>query len=414
VHKKVLVENLELGMYVDKLDRPWLETTFPLKGVMLHTPEDIEAVRKVCKYVYIDPEKGRDVTPPRDQLHFATGKKPATTKRKAPVLRVVDYDAKERVPFQEELPHAKEFHQRARSLIDSLHSDIRAGRSINAEGAKVVVSGMVDSIMRNPDALLWLAELKSVDEYTAIHSLNVCILSLAFGRHMGLAPEDLHELGLAALHDLGKVKVPQEVLQKPDRLTAEEFDVMKQHPVHGLDILQQCEGLSPEVLEVAYSHHERSQGQGYPRGLTLAEMNLFSRMVAIVDFYDALTSDRVYRAGLSSAEVNRLLYEGRGREFDPALVEEFISCLGIFPVGSVVELDSGEVGIVISANPKRRLKPTVMLVLNADKRRYQPLRMANLWQLDVHQVSKEIKRVLEPGTHGIYARDFVNEVASAF
>lgn len=407
--KKVYVGDLQLGMYVEELDRPWLDTPFLLRGLHLNTAEDLKAIRDLCEYVYIDVEKGMDFAPEKNQAQHFSGK--PQREKGITLTREVDYNAEKQAPFEHELTKAAEFHRTARKLIQSIHADIRAGHLIDTASAEKVVSHLVDSIIRNPNALLWLSELKNVDEYTAIHSLNVCILSLAFGRHLGLRPAMLRELGLGALlHDMGKVKVDQEVLRKPGRLTPEEFELMKLHPTYGLEILKQSEGLSSTVLDVAYSHHERSMGQGYPRGIKGMEISPFTRMVSIVDFYDALTSDRVYRKGISSAEVNRTLYEGHGKEFDPDLVREFIGCLGIYPVGSIVELTSGEIGIVTSVNPARRLKPTVLLVLDKGKKRYPVLRMANLWQLDEHGVSREIKHMLKPGSYGVHTADYVKEL----
>jgi HD-GYP domain-containing protein (c-di-GMP phosphodiesterase class II) len=416
--KKVYVGDLQLGMYVEELDRPWLGTPFLLKGLHLNTADDIKAVRDLCEYVFIDVEKGVDVCPDKPRVQQQArekgeDKKPKNAKA-VTLERVVDYNAESLVPFRHELIQAAEFHRTARHLMDSIHADIRAGRLIDTASAEKVVSNMVDSIIRNPNALLWLSELKNVDEYTAIHSLNVCILSLAFGRHLGLSPDTLRELGLGALlHDMGKIKVDQEVLRKPGRLSTAEFELMKLHPQYGLDILKQAKELPSSVLDVAYSHHERAMGQGYPRGIKGMEINPLTRMVSIVDFYDALTSDRVYRKGISSAEVNRSLYEGHGKEFDPDLVREFIGCLGIFPVGSIVELTSGEIAIVTSVNPARRLKPTVLLVLDKDKKPYSVLRMANLWQLDENGVSREILHMLKPGSYGVQTADYVKELLAS-
>ena len=408
--KQISIDELELGMYVDQLDRPWLGTPFPLKGLLINSREDIEAVRALCRYVYINVEKGRDVTP-EPLRHAATPQAAARAHNKMLVRKRIAYDAVAQVPFHDELNQAKEIHHAAQGLISSMHEDIRAGRSIDTAASKQLVHEMVDSIIRNPSALIWLTVLKKVDEYTAIHSINVCILSLAFGRHMTLAPDALRELGLAALlHDMGKIKVPVEILNKPGRLSDDEFEEMKRHPAYGAEILARSEGLSPLVLDVAQSHHERASGQGYPKGLTSRDTSLFARMVAIVDFYDALTSDRVYRLGLSSGDVVKSLYETRGRDFDAELVEQFIRCLGIFPIGSLVEFATGEVGIVTALNPARGLKPLVMLVLDRDKQPLLPPRMANLWQLESHNINYEIKHILPPGSFGVYPPDFVSQV----
>lgn len=394
--KKLTVEDLQLGMYVAKLDRPWLDTPFLLEGLHLKTWEDIESIRKLCRYVYIDIDKGQDFTgaQAKHQAENAlTGKISGAS------------------PIDEELPRATALQQQANNLLDTMRDNIRAGRGIDAEGAKTVVKGMVDSVIRNPGALLWLAQIKDTDEYTATHSINVSILAIAFGQRLGLSPETLHELGLGALlHDLGKIRMPPEILKKPGRLTEQEFAVMKRHPDCGVEILRRAKGLSDAVIDVAHSHHEQANGKGYPRGLKLGQISLFARITQIVDYYDALTSDRVYRPGRPSADATRALYENQENIFDARLTEKFIRFLGIFPIGSLVELDTQEVGIVLSVNPTRSLKPTLLMVLDKSKQKNHPLRITNLWQLDTHNITMKIKRILKPGAYGIQVGDYINTV----
>ncbi len=402
--KKLDVKDLQLGMFVAKLDRPWLETPFLLEGLHLKTQEDIEAIRKICQYIYIDTDKGQDFTD--TQINTAV-----STPNKHQIKNHQTTKTSGTSPIDEELPRATELQHQANNLLDTMRDDIRAGNSINAEGAKTVVKGMVDSIIRNPGALLWLAQIKDTDEYTATHSINVSILAIAFGQHLGLSPDTLHELGLGAmLHDLGKIKIPPEILQKPGRLTEQEFNVIKRHPKYGAEILRHTKGLSDAVIDVAHSHHEQANGEGYPRGLKTGQISLFARITQTVDFYDAVTSNRVYRPGKSSADVTHALYENQGNIFDAELTEKFIRFLGIFPIGSLVELDTQEVGIVLSVNPARSLKPTLLMVLDKSKKKCHPLRITNLWQLDTHDITMNIKRILRPGTHGIQVSDYINAV----
>lgn len=405
--KKLKVEDLQLGMYVAKLDRPWLETPFLLEGLLLKDWEDVEAIRKFSQYVYIDIEKGKDFTGVTRRATRSTKTKPKPNQANRRQTTKVSGAS----PIDAELPHATELRHQANNLLDTIRDNIRAGRAIDAEGAKTVIKGMVDSVIRNPGALLWLAQIKDTDEYTATHSINVSILAIAFGQHLGLSPEILHELGLGALlHDLGKIKMPPEILKKPGRLTKEEFEVMKQHPKYGVEILRHAKGLSDAVIDVAHSHHERANGEGYPQGLMREQISQFARITQIVDFYDAVTSNRVYRPGKSSADVTHVLYENQGNIFDTELTEKFIRFLGVFPIGSLVELDTREVGIVLSVDPARSLKPTLLMVLDKNKHKYNPLRITNLWQLDIHNITLEIKRILKPGAHGIQVGDYTNTV----
>ena len=199
-------------------------------------------------------------------------------------------------------------------------------------------------------------------------------------RHLGLAEGQLLELGLGALlHDIGKLRVPNDVLNKPDRLTAQEFRLIRLHPVHGRNLLGKSDHQAAQaVLDIAYSHHERNDGRGYPRGLKGSDLSLYSRMVAIVDVYDALSSDRVYHHGLGPDETLSKIYEWSQRELDPELVQHFIRCLGRYPVGTLVELSSGEVAVVIETNQQKPERPKVLVVLGSDKKPHKVQRVVDL------------------------------------
>jgi HD-GYP domain-containing protein (c-di-GMP phosphodiesterase class II) len=411
--KKIDVWDLKVGMYVRELDKPWLETPFMLQGLWVTSLEDIEEIKRCCKHVYIDPDKGKDVDSdlalvgqsangPQDESKHVIIAKP-------PVYKV-------NVRFENEIRVAKVIHKQAKDVVQHMYTDIRMGRSINTQAAKATVSTIVDSIVRNPDATIWLTQLKDKDEYTAIHSLNVCILSLAFGRHVGFSREMLNELGLGALlHDLGKIRVPEQVLNKPGKLTSDEFELMRLHPVYGKEILTTTNGLSQSVVDVAYSHHERMNGSGYPHGLNADQISLYGRMVAIVDMYDAITSQRVYHHGIHSMDAMKQLYELRKTDLDQKMVEQFIQCLGIFPVGSIVELVCGAVGIVVSINRERRLKPKILLVLNEGKARIMPPRIIDLAKFDTSKYGAQfdVKCVVRGETYDINVLDYIKPNAKS-
>jgi HD-GYP domain-containing protein (c-di-GMP phosphodiesterase class II) len=408
---RVNVEDLRPGMYVVELDRPWLETPFLFQGFAIESDQDLARLRSCCRFVYVDEARGeaapsrrrptapRRPDPPRREARL-TGLPPVAA---APSPRA----AKVLVPFEEEVHTGRRLHDQTKAHIYQMFRDVRLGRSVDTAGARILVKGMVGSIMRNPNALIWMTQLKNRDEYTALHSLNVCVLSVTFGRHLGLGEEALVELGMGALmHDIGKIKVPLDVLNKPGRLTLEEFDLMKQHPLYGRDILNGSRDLSSTIIDVAYSHHERMSGHGYPLGKTGDAISRYGKMVAIVDVYDAITSDRVYHTGMSAIEALKRLYEWRKDSFDEYLVEQFIQCLGIYPVGTTVELTTGEIGLVVAVNETAKLKPKVVVVMDADKRPCRPHRIVDLERESRRSGGgPSVRRVLESGSYGIRLRD---------
>jgi len=272
-----------------------------------------------------------------------------------------------------------------------------------------VVANMVESVVRNPDALVCLSQLKNVSEYTALHSIRTTIIALAFGRHLALSRDELNILGTGVmLHDIGMVKVPKEILAKQSNLTPEEFDIMTRHVQWGLEIVQASGGVPPGALDVIAQHHERGDGNGYPHKRQGTAITPAGMMGAIVDVYDAITSDRNYGTALSAEDALKSMYEWRGKDFQPNLVEEFIRCMGIFPIGSLVELSNNTVGVVITINRARRLKPKVALVLTATKAPYSRRVIADLAD---HKDSRgqeiKIARVLPTGSFNINPMDYI-------
>ena len=392
------VNQLKLGMFVSGLDRPWLETPFVFQGFRIQRLEDIDKIRKYCEYVQVDVEKSIVIKP--TLRGYSAETKPEKPKYQS---RYMASSA-----LEEEIASACEIRVTSRNCVDEVFDDIGHGRPIDLVGVKKVVNGLVDGILRNPDAHVCLTHLKNRDEYTAQHSINVSVLALALGRHIGLSRHQLVVLGVGALlHDIGKLKTPLDVLNKPDRLTAEEFDLMKQHPVHGRKILERFDELPYDVLDMAFGHHERIAGTGYPRGLSASEISFWSRLVSIVDVYDAITSDRCYHQGMSPTEALTKMYSWRVNDFDPELLEQFIQCVGIYPVGTLVELSSGEVGVVAHLNKELRLRPKIQLVLDANKQPYHPVRVVDLAAIsrDDPMTSYGIRQVLDPGSYNINARD---------
>ena len=385
VHYKVMVSagNLAVGMYVCELDRPWLESPFRFQGFMLLSEDDVLAVRELCDYVYIDTRKtvrqrrglalrsgGIGLRDRISRLVGAAGSAQATSVAPDPVA------------FEDEFQHAQSTYRHSSQLVKTFMEDIRFGRGIDITLAKEAVSDCVNSICRNSDAMLLLTQLKRRDEYTSQHSMNVCIFSIAFGRHLGLPVPVLRNLGLCGLlHDMGKMRVPLEILNKPGRFTEEEFAVMKAHTVYGREILASCRDILPSAVDVAHAHHERIDGQGYPRALNRTQTSPITKMVSVVDAYDAITSDRVYQKGRAHLDAIGILNKAAGSQFDSELVSQFIDCLGIYPAGSLVEMSNGEVALVVDVNPRQKLRPKVLMLLDAKKRPQTP-RIVDLADVD--------------------------------
>ncbi|MDH3513744.1 MAG: HD-GYP domain-containing protein [Gammaproteobacteria bacterium] len=420
--KKIFVQDLRPGMYVSELDRPWRETPFLFQGFEIETNDQIEELGNYCKHVFIETEQSND-TPkkPRPAANTPPLSRAPTSEpqRIVKLEKVLDrFTPGHRRPpryqdvtvLEEEIGHAREIVTETREAVYDIMGDVRLGRSINTSAAKKVVADMVDSVIRNPDALMCLNQLKDKDEYTALHSLRVCVLALAFGRHLDLTDDELNLLGLGALlHDIGKMKVPNDIINKPGKLTEEEFTLMKSHVPRGVEILEQTHGIPSVAIDVARYHHERFSGGGYAAGFKGEEIGLFGSIGAIVDCYDAITSDRSYHAGLSAHDALNKMYSWRGRDFQPILVEQFIQCMGIYPIGSVVELSNGSIGVVVSINRSRRLRPKVAMVLNPEKIPYTPSRVIDLMDFANKTGSDklEIRKVLPPGEHGVIPTKYI-------
>ena len=399
--KQIDIECLKIGMYVAELDRPWLDSPFLFQGFVVDDEDIFKSINELCQYVIIDTEKGddEDISIKHEPVKSAV---------------VIDFKTRKPIPitisFHEEIKQARVIHRNARNQLDSMFDDARMGKNIDVTGAKEMVSDLVESIVRNPDAQLWLTNLRKRDEYTAIHSMNVCIFALTFARYLKFNEEEMNEIGIGALmHDIGKMRVPLEILNKEGKLTTEERAIVKQHAQHGYDILKESKDLPPSTLEVVYAHHERKQGSGYPRGLIEDQIHLFARIVAIVDVYDAITSDRVYHHGMNTLDALKNMFKWRENDLDTELVEDFIQCLGIYPIGSLVQLNTDEVGIVLSMAPGKNLTPIVMLVCDENKQVITPPRVLDLSQFSSEKCDNpvEIKKVLEANSYGIDLFEYI-------
>ncbi|MBS61902.1 Metal-dependent phosphohydrolase, HD subdomain [Salinisphaera sp. T5B8] len=393
--KKIPVTELEPGMYVEALDRPWLETDYPLEGVHIKSRADIERLSRQVEYVYISapPKPNRIPLPARPEpAGFSRrGLAPAAVYSRSPQS------------FSAELAQARLIREQARDFVRSIQADARAGHAVDEGDARELVVQMMASVSRNPDALVWFTNLKNRDEYTALHSMNVCMLSVALATTMGEPETEVEEMGVGALlHDIGKMKVPMDILHKPARLSTAEFEVIKQHPQYGVQLLEQGSQLSRDSLRIVLEHHERMNGRGYPGGLKGDEISYYAQIVAIADVYDAMTSDRVYQQSRSPGEVMKLMSRSQG-DFNPALLDRFVHTLGAYPVGSLIELNTGEVGFVVPGDPGQK-RPLMLVVLDHRKRRYFPQRVRDLNRFP----NFRIVRTLANGAYGVDIDDYAS------
>ena len=410
--KKVSISQLKLGMYVAELDRPWLESPFLFQGFMIESAEQLATLRDCCQFVYVDEEKaaaGNTATKSEQSARLRLSDKPGSGSDKPITVITERTDLtglgwQGRGTFRQDISKVLASRENLQQHVGKLLEDVRFGRSVDTREARVLVQELVSVVVANAAAALWLTNLENKHAYTAEHGLNVCILSIVFGFHLGLSKDSLEELAIGALlHDLGKMRTPLSILDKPGLLTEDEFDIMKKHPGDGFNILRKHKDISDQTLEIVQLHHERISGQGYPYGLRGDEIPLHVRLVAVADVYDDITSNRVYHEGIPAHTGLNMMFHWAPRDFGEDLIQEFIRCIGIYPIGSLVELNSGSLGIVMSTNPASRLRPIVMLIRDADGRTYARRPLINLASPAGREADSgwSIRRVVDSKEHGI-------------
>jgi putative nucleotidyltransferase with HDIG domain len=409
VETEIPVSQLAIGMHVIRLDRPWEDTNFLLQGFVIQNEDDLLSVQSQCHWVVVE---GRvDVVRSFEKSSVTTGnKKTAAESRKTSSLPKKRVTYINKVDTAREMARARAHYGHAKETAKQIMSSIRLGRMLDMNRIRRVVDETVDSVLRNENALLLLSKIKNKDDYTAEHCINVSILAAAFGKHLGLLEEEIRVLALGGmLHDVGKMRIDDAILNKPGALTPEEFDIMKKHTTYGRDVLAALPTLEHAAVDVAYSHHERMDGKGYPRGLPSQQIPVFAKMVGVVDTYDAITSSRVYDKGRASMQALQIIHRNKGTQFDAELAVEFIRMIGVYPPGSIVELENDEVGIVVANQKTNKLRPIVLLVRDADKKPITPYRQINLSE-DVKDRSGEIYKIareVPDGTYGIVMSDFI-------
>lgn len=356
--KKISVDQLRLGMHLKEFCGSWMEHPFWRNAFVLTDPKDIAAIlASSIKEVWIDTDKGSDV-PTGEQ---AVSEAESEEQVEAELQRAVEA-RREIAPVATavEMQRAALICKQSKQAVISMFEEARMGKAVDTGGARKLVEEISDSVARNPSALISLARLKTVDDYTYMHSVAVCAMMVGLAKQVGLDEEQTRLAGMAGLlHDLGKALMPMDVLNKPGKLTDAEFKIIKTHPVEGHKMLLTGKDVHPLVLDVCLHHHEKTDGSGYPKGLSDKQISLFAKMGAVCDVYDAITSNRPYKAGWDPAESLRKMAEWCNGHFDPQIFQGFVKSLGIYPIGSLVKLSSGRLGVVTSQSGKSLTTPLV-------------------------------------------------------
>ncbi|MDH4186993.1 MAG: HD-GYP domain-containing protein [Nitrospira sp.] len=397
MRKRISIEQLTVGMQIEKLDRSWLSTPFLRNRFIVTTVQQIEQLR-ACGVRQIEVDVDEAVLDGGSIEPVLT----AEIASPSPEVQPADVSSPPATTFTEELHAAKQAYHAAKGVIQQAMEDVRMGDALNMDAVQQVVEGMADSILRNPDALTSLSRLKQFDEYTFYHSVNTSLLALSLGRDLGYARPQLMQLGTGMLlHDIGKTKIPLEILNKPGRYEAHEFEIMKQHVMRGAEVLSETTGLSDMFLKPTMEHHERVDGTGYPNQRGKTEISEYGLIASIVDIYDAVTSDRCYHKGKSPHETLQMLFQlGRRGHVDSVMVQRFVRVVGVYPVGSYVSLNTCETAIVIEVNHQAPMKPRVLIVSDRNGGRLmRPLELDLATQSG--QFDRTIDGTLDPETAGI-------------
>jgi HD-GYP domain-containing protein (c-di-GMP phosphodiesterase class II) len=416
---EIPVEALRIGLYVSRLDRPWIDSPFVFQGFEVENDADLAQLQGLCKTVYVevsaaeaeelrargDYQKAPDAalaTPAPEPLSELSGDLKA---------RIHLVPLKDPTPLKVELSAARVIYEEARRTMAKMFDKLRRGGGLDIQLMEGAVDSMIDSIFRNREAMGWLARMKRKDDYLYSHSLSVSVWALTFGRHLGLERETLRSLGLGAMVlDIGKMGLPTALLQKPGKLDAAEWASLQEHVAAGVAALETDPQADALMKSMLLTHHERIDGSGYPNQLVGEAIPLAGRIAGLVDCYDAMTSDRHHAKAKSTYEAVREIKSLESSWFQPELVKLFIQAVGVFPAGTLVELNSGEVGVVIAQNRFRRLRPEIMLILDSEKNMRSEFPVIDL-QMFVEKNALGnpalwITQGLEPGAYGIDPAEF--------
>ncbi|MGS2723984.1 HD-GYP domain-containing protein [Porticoccus sp. GXU_MW_L64] len=388
---KVAVGNLQPGMFVAELDRPWLETPFALQGFVVRDQDEVHYISQYVDYVYVD-------------IDYSGTKIFLPVTPSAPKTRPED----PRLRIKADFHQAKLSFETASESLDRVFDSLSKGRHTDINVVRNAVNPLIDGVFRNKEAVAALVRLKEASDYRYNHGISMAVWGAILGRHLGLHRTELEKLVVGcAMCDVGMTKLSGDYLEKPDPLTDEQRNSLKEHPLIGSKMVAASGEADMEILAIIENHHERFNGSGYPRGVDGAAIPLLARIAGLVDTYDAMITPRPYAPSRSSYEAVQELLDMKGDKFQESLVEQFVQAIGLFPTGSLVELNSGEVGIVVKQNETRRLKPEVVLVLDSHKQRRPQVELTDLAASGlVGTDARWIVRELQPGSFGVNSEEY--------
>lgn len=427
----VSVADLKVGMFVAEPDCPWTEFNFAFQGFVISTPEQVDIFQAKCRFVYIDrsrslnehyapPKQGKDralksapfpnagVSEKTGGWHFASSV--VGEKRQQRRRRFLDFlhsqDDNDQVrELSRELVYIEPRYDILTSGLQQAFKHFSEGQAVDVAVLREGLRDISSSLQRNPDAVMWLLRLKQADEYSFDHAMDVAVNMILVGSHIGWRDQKLMELGLAGImQDIGKIQLPNELWAKKTQFSAEDRTLVRSHVASSLEMLFSQANLPSEVIVIVSRHHERWDGSGYPRGLKFEQIGMASEIAGLADSFCAMLRDKPYRSALGHQEALEELHALRGKKFNPVLMEQFVQCVGLYPVGTLVELSSGEVGVVIQQNRVQRSKPCVVIMLGADKQQVHAYKLVDL--RDAKHASLRIAKALPNNAYGLAANDY--------
>lgn len=425
--KIIPVSQLKIGMYVAELDRPWLGTPFLMQGFLIEEQAQIEQLQALCQTVQVDPAHSvgdcfaarlaEDIHPhlqsqsfPREEAEFvAVIRQIREGQVERPATPPAIDPQSQRSPLEEELLYSAQFIDDIQLSLRNLGNSLQAEQPADLMHISKQVSEVAEGVARNPEAILWLTRLKTTDDYSYDHAMDVSVHLMVFARFLGLPNNQVECLGVAGLmQDVGKTHLPPGLLRKPEALTPEEYHLVQSHVASSLEIMFTQPGVDPQLLEIVARHHERIDGSGYPRRMAGETIGLLAEMAGLMDTYCAMIRERPYTRPVSNQRAMSDLVAMRGVKFRETIVDQFIQCMGLYPIGTLVELNTGEVAVVIQQNQVRRLQPRVLILLGADKSVERYPRSIDLLMEPQTPTGDiyHIRKALPENAYGIDPKDF--------
>lgn len=417
---KVAVNQLQEGMYVADLDCPWHKTPFPLQGFYIRQDDDVKSLSDYCKHVYVDEHKSRvkhvyeTKEAPKPSTDSVKNEKESSASQVvilAPLVIKSPQLYETKTTIKKEASRASKLHKHVYDAISDVFATIYNGGEVSIAQTENVAEGMVESVLRNPDALVWLSKMSEEDVYSYQHSVKSSIWALVYGRHLGLDKALLKTLAMGVLlAHIGKTKLPAELRDKSSNLSGEELSLYQNYVDYSVALLEEMEGLPNGVISIVKFHQERHNGTGYPQAVTGGRIPLLAKIAGLVDFYQSLINPRDGSKGLSPLQAVSELYELRNIAFQDDLVERFIEAVGVYPTGTLVELSSHEVAIVTGHNLDRRLFPKVMIVLDDHKYPLKEAKVVDLKERNHNKAGDDglyISESLPKGAYNIDENEFL-------